>query len=140
MTTKERLSANARICYLRHRERYLKEHREYYAKNREKWQIYKQVKNPRILLTIEEKRTKLRERVRKYRQTIGGREAILRAIRKYEASHPERRNAWNKANKLLKKPCIVCGEINTHRHHPDPLQPLSITYLCPLHHKQAHMI
>ena len=73
---------------------------------------------------------------KKYRQTKNGREATLRAIRKYETNHPERRNAWNKANKLAMMPCVKCGKIPTHRHHLDPLKPLNIIFLCPLHHKE----
>lgn len=77
------------------------------------------------------------EYYRKYRQTKNGKLAVQKAIKKYESSHPERKNAWNKAQKLLKKPCVICGK-DSHRHHPDPHKPLEIIFLCPLHHKEQH--
>lgn len=78
------------------------------------------------------------ERFRLYRKTKTGIKATRRAINKYELTHPERRNAWNKAQQILKKPCIQCGKFPTHRHHPDPLKPLNVIFLCPLHHKKIH--
>ena len=83
-----------------------------------------------------EKRTEYRK---KYRATPKGKEKTLQSIRKYETTHPERRNAWNQAQQLEARPCIICGK-KAHKHHPNPLQPLEITYLCPLHHKQTHMV
>lgn len=79
---------------------------------------------------------------RKYSKTKKGKEAVRRAIRKYELSHPDRRKAWTEAQKINNsgKSCIVCGELKTHRHHPDISRPLEVVFLCPLHHKQAHML
>lgn len=79
------------------------------------------------------------KRLKKFRKTPEGIEATRKAVRKYEASHPERKNAWNKAQSLKNMPCIVCKE-KAHRHHPDPLKPMEIIYLCPLHHKQQHIL
>ena len=78
------------------------------------------------------------KRFREYRRTSNGKEAINRAIKKYEANHPERRNAWNKAQKIKLEYCIICGE-KAHRHHPDPLKPFEVIFLCPLHHKKYHL-
>lgn len=65
---------------------------------------------------------------------------IVRAIKKYELKNPERRVAWTKASKLPLKPCEVCGDAKTHRHHPDIDKPLEVVYLCPLHHAKADQI
>lgn len=80
------------------------------------------------------------ERIRVYRKTPKGKEAIKRAVLKYETTHPERRSAWNKASILALKRCEVCGDSKSHRHHPDITKPLAIQFLCPKHHKQAHML
>ena len=80
------------------------------------------------------------EYARKYRKTEAGIQATRKAVRKYEKTHPKRKLAWNKANKIKRKPCEVCGNPQTHRHHPDILNPLVVKHLCPLHHKQSHKI
>jgi endogenous inhibitor of DNA gyrase (YacG/DUF329 family) len=78
------------------------------------------------------------DKLRKYRQTATGKAAVAKAVRRYESKNPHRRLAWNKAAKLPKKPCEKCGTNNkVHKHHPDPAHPLTVIYLCPLHHKQA---
>ncbi len=85
--------------------------------------------------THREQATEIR---RKYRQTENGRARQLTAIKNYEASNPERKKAWVATRKFPKKPCIECGDLPTHKHHPDINKPLEITYLCPLHHKRIH--
>lgn len=89
-------------------------------------------------------RAKNREKItnarKLYRQTEKGKAATLRAIRNYEAKHPERKRAWNLARCLELKPCQVCGTMPTHRHHADVSKPLVVNFLCALHHKQAHML
>ena len=80
------------------------------------------------------------ERLRKYRKTKRGTEATRKAIKKYESTHPERRNAWNKAQSIKMQPCKICGKFPAHRHHPDLNRPLEVIFLCPLHHKQAHQM
>lgn len=77
---------------------------------------------------------------RTYSQTENGRTKQLNAIRKYEASNPERKKAWGKVTKYPKRPCIKCGVLPTHKHHPNINEPLKILYLCPLHHKQVHIV
>lgn len=77
------------------------------------------------------------EKLRRYRKTKSGIEATRRAVRKYETNHPERKPAWSKAQAIKREPCAVCGDPNTHRHHPDINKPLEVISLCPLHHKAA---
>jgi hypothetical protein len=78
------------------------------------------------------------ERYKKYRQTESGRQATQRAVKKYELSHPKRRESWNLCQYISTKPCIVCGEKKVDRHHPDINKPLEVVFLCRLHHKQEH--
>jgi len=88
-----------------------------------------------------EHREELTEKRKLYRQTKKGKEATLRAIRRYELKHPEKKRAWNKAQGIEIRPCEICGtSMNIHRHHPNPLAPLIVEFLCALHHKQKHAI
>jgi len=75
---------------------------------------------------------------KQYRQRPNGKEAVKRAVKKYESNNENRVNAWKEARVLKSKPCEVCGVKNTHKHHPDISKPLDVIFLCPLHHKQAH--
>jgi hypothetical protein len=79
------------------------------------------------------------KRQRKYRTTESGKQKSYASTRKYVKANPERVKAWRLAEKNIEsKPCEVCGEKKTQRHHPDIAKPLYIKHLCPLHHKQAH--
>lgn len=80
------------------------------------------------------------KRLKEYRGTARGKQVARNAVKKYESTHPKRKFAWNKANKIPIKPCEVCGSLPVHRHHPDVSKPLEIIFLCPLHHKQQHML
>lgn len=75
---------------------------------------------------------------RRYRMTEKGKAATLRAVRKYEERHPERRSAWRDVAEVPLEPCHECGKMPTHRHHPDVSKTQYIIFLCPLHHKRAH--
>lgn len=104
-----------RNWYLKNKERLLKKFKQYQIDNRGVRTVYRKT----------------------YRNTSEGKQATNRAIVKYELNNPQRRFAWNKAQKLLNKPCIICGE-KAHKHHPNPLKSLEVIYLCPLHHKEEH--
>lgn len=39
---------------------------------------------------------------------------------------------------LIRQPCFICGDSNTHGHHASYDLPLIVTWLCPKHHKDAH--
>ena len=45
-----------------------------------------------------------------------------------------------KRGKMHKQPCEICGKPNTHGHHDDYTQPLTVRWLCAKHHKEAHGI
>lgn len=81
------------------------------------------------------------KRLKKYRKTVGGRIAIGKATKKYEAKHPRNRYAWNVVSTKLRncrQPCEICGELRVDAHHPDIGKPLSVIWLCRLHHKKIH--
>lgn len=40
--------------------------------------------------------------------------------------------------KITKQPCEVCGDTQTHGHHDDYAQPLSVRWLCHIHHCEVH--
>lgn len=39
---------------------------------------------------------------------------------------------------IARQPCFICGDPNTHGHHASYDLPLTVTWLCPKHHKEAH--
>lgn len=80
-----------------------------------------------------------------YNKTPEGKLAHARATRKWVVSNALRRKAQNivanalKYGRLTPQPCFICGE-HAQAHHPDYDRPLSVTWLCPKHHKEAHKI
>lgn len=85
-------------------------------------------------------------RVGRYLKTDDGKIAFKKAAKKYALKNKVRSKAWQIAGyaeysgRIIKKPCIVCGEKKVHKHHPDIRKPLEIVYLCAFHHKQADTI
>lgn len=43
-----------------------------------------------------------------------------------------------KSGQIVREPCEVCGSAKVHAHHDDYSKPLSVRWLCPLHHKRHH--
>ena len=39
---------------------------------------------------------------------------------------------------VIKKPCEICGDINSMGHHADYNKPLEVMWLCSKHHKEIH--
>lgn len=80
-----------------------------------------------------------------YMQTSEGKLAHARAAGRWQVSNAIRRKAQNavanavKAGRLIPEPCFVCGG-KAQAHHADYSRPLSVTWLCPEHHKGAHRI
>jgi hypothetical protein len=83
-------------------------------------------------------RAKRTEYRREYRSTEKGAAATYAATKKYGNNNKARRSAWGKAKTINRKPCEVCGNSNSVRHHPDITRPLDIIFLCHLHHVVAH--
>lgn len=65
--------------------------------------------------------------------------------RKWAREHKDQVNAMMRINSYIKKglvarkPCEICGAENSHAHHDDYTRPLSVRWLCPVHHKEWHM-
>jgi hypothetical protein len=65
-------------------------------------------------------------------------------LRKFRKDNPQIYRAWEQVNsavkrgKIVREPCEICGEENSHAHHEDYLKPFEIQWLCPLHHKEKH--
>lgn len=105
---------------------------------------------------------KVRARHKRYQQTEAGKESVARSRRKYEAENKDLINAklieyraefpkkyaahsavhCAKIKGILKAaPCEECGsEESIHAHHDDYDQPLSVRWLCALHHRHWHAI
>ena len=64
--------------------------------------------------------------------------------RKYKANNRDKVNAGMKvlravrSGRLVKKPCVVCGDANAHGHHEDYSKPLIVIWFCDKHHKEHH--
>lgn len=43
-----------------------------------------------------------------------------------------------KCGKLIPLPCVKCGNVKVHAHHPDYSKPLKVIWLCSLHHQELH--
>lgn len=80
-----------------------------------------------------------------YAQTERGKERHTVATKNWMQKHPNRRAANHILNnalrdgKVKRHPCFVCGA-KAHAHHPDYDRPLDVIWLCPKHHKEAHLM
>lgn len=71
-------------------------------------------------------------------------------MREWRKTHPlniEQRKKMNvhsyahvyfKRGKIIKEPCIICGDINSQMHHPDYNKPLLVEWYCRKHHLKLH--
>jgi hypothetical protein len=70
--------------------------------------------------------------------------AKSRQRQKWKLENPEKVKAHNavhraiKSGRLIKKPCVVCGDTNSQGHHEDYSKSLDVVWLCDKHHKAAH--
>lgn len=66
------------------------------------------------------------------------------AIDRYFEKFPDRKVAHRKLSnairggRVLKKPCEICGEMDSQGHHEDYSRPLDVVWLCALHHALRH--
>lgn len=75
-------------------------------------------------------------------------DAAKKIFEKWKAQNPERRAAHSKlrhavkSRKVLMWPVCELPDCNAkpEAHHPDYGAPLSVVWLCPAHHKQAHAL
>lgn len=47
-------------------------------------------------------------------------------------------NVYEKRGLLRRKPCNVCGDGKSEKHHPDYDRPLHVMWLCRKHHLELH--
>lgn len=93
---------------------------------------------------------KWREKNREYRRQLDAesyartREKRIADAKEYAGRNPEK-SAAHKAvtnaisrGDLVRGPCEVCGSSRTDAHHDDYRLPLSVRWLCRLHHKAHH--
>lgn len=87
------------------------------------------------------------ERVRAYDRERGNRQSP-EYRKEYRKENPEKRIAHTaisnavRDGRIWKSPCCMADDCyetkRLHGHHADYDQPLSVTWLCPAHHKQLH--
>lgn len=83
-----------------------------------------------------------RTRIRKIRDKNPGYNS--EHTKKFKLQNPEKRKAHRaveyalRTGKLVKAPCIVCGERNAETHHEDYSRPLDVMWLCRKHHAEHH--
>lgn len=91
----------------------------------------------------EKNREKLREYNRHYNQLWRKKNGYHNEA-KWQKSHRMEVNAEQllryavKTGKIKKLPCAICDANNTVGHHPSYDKPLSVIFLCHIHHRQYH--
>jgi len=87
------------------------------------------------------------EKIRKYdydrfHYDSGRRERCFENSRNYRKKYPDRYRAYGIVNnavrsgKLIRLPCAICGDLNSHGHHEDYSKPLEVVWVCALHHHE----
>ena len=80
---------------------------------------------------------------REYDRSRGNRQS-KKYLRRYREENPKKVKAHRmvayhvRAGNIKKGPCEICGDKNSHGHHDDYNFPLSVRWLCPVHHRQWH--
>lgn len=80
------------------------------------------------------KRNKTPERKKQFRETA----------KKMSLKYPEKQRARLltayavRIGTLIKKPCIICGELKVEAHHEDYTKPMEIIWFCRKHHSIHH--
>ena len=73
------------------------------------------------------------------KNNVGGKPAVL-TPEQVKQRHNTRRVTRRaiKSGKLIRQPCIMCGEIEVDAHHPDYSKPLDVVWVCKKHHHEIH--
>ena len=83
-----------------------------------------------------------REQHRRWKEA--NRAKVRAAKKRHREAHPERERARRAVNnairdgRLVRLPCVACGEVRSEGHHHDYDQPLNVTWLCNEHHNILH--
>lgn len=65
--------------------------------------------------------------------------------KRHKLKYPEKYHARTvlgvavQMGKVIRKPCIVCGSLDSEGHHEDYSKPLEVIWLCPRHHADRHL-
>lgn len=120
--------AKIRASLLEQREKWLIEHAEELEASR--------------LADLETRREKhrVRERARYNANPERGKARCREQRKKYPEKARARQlvSAAIQAGTLIKSACEVCGKLKVEAHHEDYSKPLSVRWLCSLHHGEAH--
>lgn len=84
------------------------------------------------------------EKLRAYKATYGREHPWLRSPDRNLAS-PAKNASLKvcravKVGRLVKEMCEVCGSGDSRAHHNDYSKPPEVRWLCPLHHKEVHLV
>ena len=69
---------------------------------------------------------------------------VKKGVKLYIKKFPERYKAnytlrnMIKVGKVIREPCVICGNVKSHGHHIDYNKPLDVVWLCAKHHKAIH--
>lgn len=77
----------------------------------------------------------------RYRRSKKGKEAAARYQKRIDPVKAFARgkiHELTRTGKLIRQPCVICGEPNTQAHHEDYTKPLDIIWLCNIHHIKHH--
>lgn len=86
----------------------------------------------------------VREYDRKRSKTPERRAHIAMVSKKWRMENPQGYKAHTalgnavRDKKITKMPCEVCGNSRSHAHHDDYSKPLSVRWLCAMHHHRLH--
>ncbi len=75
---------------------------------------------------------------------VRNKEHVKKRMRLYYKEHPLMVWAHNtlfteiRARRIERMPCEICGTFPSDAHHDDHSQPLSVQWLCRIHHYQLH--
>ncbi len=89
-------------------------------------------------------REKRNEWSKQYFKTSKGKRVVDRSRRKWQEQNVLKRAAHIivgnavRDGKLIKQSCEKCGAMKVHAHHDDYTKPLTVRWLCTMHHAEVH--
>lgn len=91
-------------------------------------------------------KTDNREHVRAYNNEWNANhsERAVSRVRAWKMANPEKKKAHRaiqnrvRRGRIIREPCVECGNPKSHGHHEDYSKPFDIIWLCALHHNRKH--
>ena len=131
---------------------YKQSHRDgqYFSKCRscvQQDQKEKRKTNYELIRSYEKKsssRAGVAEAKKEYRKSERGKDSRAKGVKKWRARNPLKAEAHWKLNeairwgRILKQPCIICGNEKSQAHHEDYSLPLDVVWYCHTHHVARH--